>query len=321
MPRAPRAPHANSRSPPDYEELQRVKAQLIKTRDELDSERKANSQMQRKIEAETQASYSDALANTLNDLLCRQSETLAAKAKYEGKWRELKYREDRITQLEGYLSAGQAQLKYQLEQRGIRPMRGVDEANLKSEVELSIKRQYAEIEGKIAIQVDRLRLQDAAQKVREQQYKALLRPSLEREIREEFCQSSNATNGAKAAAGVVGECCRTDGKAEASEMQTNRAFLEGYAACNRAQKAIYDMRNGTISANSPELAFLFDPTHPENSLNMGRSIGRMEKAAGATAAIGTTAGEMNSKKERSTQTTEAGGADAKVVEQVKLIDL
>jgi hypothetical protein len=309
VPRTPRAPHTYSRSPPDYEELQPVKAQLIKTRDELDSERKLHSQMQRKVEAETQASYSAAVANTLNDLLFRQSETLAAKAKYEGKWRELQYREDRIAQLEGYLSAGQAQLKYQLEQQGIRPMREVDEAKLKSEVELSMKRQYADIEGKIAIQVDRLRLQDAAQKVREQQYKALLRPSLEREIREE-CQSSSAANDAKAVEGVVGEHRRTDGKAEASGLQPNRAFLEGYAACNRAQKAVYDMRNGTITPNSPKLAFLFDPTHPENPLNIGHSIGRLEKAAGATTTSGMTAGEIDGKKEKPAETGTNGARAA-----------
>jgi hypothetical protein len=286
-----------------------VKAQLIKTRDELEIERKLHSQMQKKVEAETEASYSTAVANTLNDLLCRQSETLVAKARYEGKCRELQYREDRIAQLEGYLSAGQAQLKYELQQRGIRPMRAVDEAKLNSEVELSVKRQYADIEGKIAIQVDRLRLQDAAQKVREQQYKALLRPSLEREIREELCQLSYAVNNAKAAEGVVEGHRRTDGQAEASEVQTNRAFLEGYAACNRAQKAICNMRNGTISLSSPELAFLFDPMHPENSLNIGRSIGRMEKTAGAAATSGMTAGEMDGKNEVSTE-TETNGARA-----------
>jgi hypothetical protein len=310
VPRAPRAPHTYSRSPPDYEELQRVKAQLIKTRDELDSERKLHSQMQRKVEAETRASYSAAVASTLNDLLFRQAETLAAKAKYEGKWRELQYREDRIAQLERYLSAGQAQLKYQLEQQGIRPMREVDEAKLKSEVELSMKRQYADIEGKIAIQVDRLRLQDAAQKVREQQYKALLRPSLEREIREEFCQSSSAANDAKAAEGVVGEHRRTVGKAETSDMQPNRAFLEGYAACNRAQKAVYDMRNGTITPDSPKLAFLFDPTHPENPLNIGHSIGRLEKAADATTTSGMKVGEMNGKKEKLAETGTNGARAA-----------
>lgn len=314
VPRAPRAPYTYARSPPDHEVLQRVKAQLIKLRDELDSERKLRSQMQEKVEAETQASYSAAVANTLNELLCRQAETLAAKAKYEGKWRELQYREDRITQLEGYLSAGQTQLKYQLEQQGIRPMRKVDEAKLKAEVELSMKRQYADIEGKIAIQVDRLRLQDAAQKVREQQYKALLRPSLEREIREESCQSSNAANDAKAVEGVVGEHHRTDGKAEASGLQPNYAFLEGYAACNRAQKAIYDMRNGSITPDSPKLAFLFDPTHPENPLNMGHSIGRLEKAAGATTTSGMTAGEMNGNKESLTETeTDDARAAAKAI--------
>ncbi|KAG9198207.1 hypothetical protein G6514_010364 [Epicoccum nigrum] len=302
VPRAPRAPHTYSQSQPDYEELQRVKAQLIKPRDELDSERKLHSQMQRKVEAEMQASYSAAVASTLNDLLFRQSETLAAKAKYEGKCRELQYREDSITQLEGYLSAGQAQLKYQLEQQGIRLMREVEEAKLKSEVELSLKRQYANIEGKIAIQVDRLRLQDAAQKVREQQYKALLRPSLEREIREEFFQSSNAANDAKAAEGVVGEHRRTDGKAEASGMQPNRAFLEGYAACNRAQKAIYNISNDIISPDSPELTFLFDPSYPENSLNIGRNIGRLEKAFDVTATSGMTAGEINGKMKRPTET-------------------
>ncbi|KAF2996795.1 hypothetical protein E8E13_000540 [Curvularia kusanoi] len=283
---APRPPHTNSRPPFDHEELQRTKAHLIKTRDELDDERKRSSGLRQTIEAEMEASYAAALESTLSELLRKQADTLAAKVKYEQKERDLQYREAKIAQLEVYLTAGQMQLKHSLEERGIRPMSAVDKTNMKSEVELNVKHQYADIEGKIAIQVERIRLQDAAQRVREQQYRALIRLSLERKILEEIQESHNAIDADAKEKGSEDTSC-AESSAEESTIQPNRAYLEGYAACHDAQTALYNLQHGKIAANNPGIAFLFDPTHPRNPLIMGLRIGCVKATSDAAAETNT----------------------------------
>ncbi|KAF2623974.1 hypothetical protein BU25DRAFT_493885 [Macroventuria anomochaeta] len=272
-----------SRPPLDYDELQRTKAQLMKARNDLEVERKVNAEMRKRVGAEKQASIGAAMSDMLTALLQKQADTLAAKAKTQEKERDLQYRERKIAQLEDYLSDGQRQLKYQLEQQGIRSMSVVDRANLRREVELKVRHQFSDIEGKIAIQVERLCHQEAAQKIHERQYKALIHDAVENEIREQLARDVQV----KIADAKVAEAAYkrgvAEGKkvrgAEASEATLKQEFLKGYAACYRSQTTLYNVRNGHIAADSPELVFLYDPTQVENTHNLGLSIGRMEVAA------------------------------------------
>ena len=254
----------------------------MKARNDLEVERKLNAEMLRTIGAEKQASISAAMSDMLTELLQKQAEALAAKARSQEKDRELQYREQKIAQLEDYLSDGQKQLKYHLEQQGIRPMTAVEKANLRRETESKIRHQFSDIEGKIAIHVERLRYQEAAQKIREQQHKALIRDALETEIRGQLMQDVQAqAMGAKATEAAY-EHGLTEGKqiggVKAFDVTLKQEFLKGYAACYRSQSALHNLRNGHVAADSPDLAFFFDPTHHENPHNMGLSIGRMDVA-------------------------------------------
>ena len=288
VPRAPRVfcppgGYQPSRPPVDLDELQRMRAQLMKARNDLEVERKVNAEMRRTVGAEKQASISAAMSDMLTELLQKQADALAAKAKIQEKDRELQHRERKIAQLEAYLADGQKQLKFQLEEQGIRMMSAVEEANLRRDVELKLRHQFFDIEGKIGIQVERLRHQEAAQKIREQEYKASIRDALETEIREQLVQDVRAKAVVSKATEVVYERGLPDGKqvvgVKAPEETLKREFLKGYAACYRSLTALYNLRNGHVTADSPELAFLFDPTHSENPHNMGLSIGRVQDMA------------------------------------------
>lgn len=283
--------HQPSRPPLDYDELQRTKAQLMKARNDLDYERKVNAEMRKTVGAEKQASIGGAMASMLSDTLQKQAEALTGKAKMQEKERHLQYREQRITQVETYLANGQKQLKYQLEQQGIRTMSQIDESDLRCEVELQMKHQLSEIEGKIEIQVERLRHQEAAQKIREQQYKVLIRDALENEVREELAQETQARIPDAKLTESAYERGLAEGKkfarAESSEKERKHDFLKGYAACYRTLTVQYNVRNDKLAVESPEAAFLFDLTHPKNPHNVGLDIGRMEAApAKANAAVG-----------------------------------
>ena len=256
----------------------------MKARNDLEVERKVNAEMRRTVGAEKQASFGAAMSDMLTDLLQKQADALTAKAKTQEKERDLQYREQKIAQLENYLSDGQKQLKLQLEQQGIRSMSAVDGANLRHEVELKMRHQLTDIQGKIAIQVEQLRHQEAAQKVREQQYKALIHDALEDEVREQLAQDvQTKATGTKAHEAAYKRTLaegKKVGSAGAFEVALRHEFLKGYAACYRSQIALHNMRNGHLAADSPELSFLYDPTHAESPHNIGLSIGRMELAAG-----------------------------------------
>ncbi|UPX12361.1 uncharacterized protein EKO05_0002911 [Ascochyta rabiei] len=284
-PRGPRAyypsgGHQPSRLPLDYDELQRTKAQLSKTRNNLDCERNTNAETQKTDGAEKQASIDAAMSNMLTDLLHKQAEALTEKAKVQEKERDLHYRERRIVQLEEYLSDGQRQLKYQLEQQGIRPMSVVEQANLRRELEIKVRHQLSDIEGNIAIQEERLRNQEAAQKIREQQYKAWVCDAVEAEVRVQIAKDEQDMTADTKAAEVVCERSLAQGQHitgdHTSGVTLEQEFLKGYAACSRSQIALYNMRSGLLATDSPELAFLYDLTHPENLHNIGVQIGRME---------------------------------------------
>jgi hypothetical protein len=254
----------------------------MKTRNDLEAERQKNAEIQRTVGAKKQASIGAAMSDLLVDLLHKQADTLAAKAKIQEKERELQYREQKIAQLEVYLSDGQRQLKDQLEERGIRSMSTVDQANLHREVELKVRRQFSDVEGTIAIQVERLRHQEAAQKIREQQYKVLVRDALEADIREQLVQDTQTrlaeakVKEAKYERGLAED--ELTGGVENSKVFRKQDFLKGYSACYRSEITLYNLRNGRITADSPDLAFMYDPTHPENPHIIGLHIGRMEVA-------------------------------------------
>ncbi|KAJ4379367.1 hypothetical protein N0V86_005412 [Didymella sp. IMI 355093] len=285
VPRTPRGyylpvGHQSSHPPLDYDELQRTKVQLMKARSDLHYERKINVEMRKTVEVEKQASIGSAMADMLNDLLQKQAGALNAKARMQEKERDLEYREQKITQLETYLANGQKQLKWQLEEQGIRAMSQVDEANLRREVELQMKHQLSEIEGKIGIQVERLRYQEAAQKIREQQYRVLIRDALENEVREELARDMQGKISDTEVTEAAYERGIAEGKrsggSKSSEDEHKQEFFKGYAACYRTLTILHNVRNGKIAVESSDVAVLFDPTHPENPHNVGLHIGCME---------------------------------------------
>lgn len=264
----------------------------MQVRNKLDTERKVNAEIKKTVGAEKQASLDAAMSNMLADLLHGQAEALESKAKAEEKERELDRRERKIEQLEIYLSDGQRQLMYQLEQQGIRPMSMVDQANLRREAELRAKDQFSDIEGKISIKAERLRHQEAAQRIREQQFKVRIRDELEAEIREQYAQNTQVKVATFKAAEKEYERGFAEGKrigfVEASEAARRQEFLKGYATCYHSQVALQNLRNGHTAADSPELAFLFDSSHPENLHNIGVEIGRMkvQEAANTKGVVG-----------------------------------
>ncbi|KAF1851262.1 uncharacterized protein K460DRAFT_391574 [Cucurbitaria berberidis CBS 394.84] len=254
----------------DREQLARMRAQLMKTQNELNASRKQNVELRTTVEAEHQHKIETAFSSMLANLLQKQSEALGLEANVEAKGRDLQYRERQIEQLEVYLAEGQKQVKYQLEQQGIRTMNAVDREHIKREAELFLEKRFADFEAKIAIQAERLRLREATQQIREQQYKSLVCESIESSFHEKALTFEKAAELAEEQYNSGYAAGKELGRKEALGEAQKLSFLEGYAACHRAQTALYNMRAGRIPRDSPELDFLFDAGHAENLLTRDR---------------------------------------------------
>ncbi|KAF1935067.1 hypothetical protein EJ02DRAFT_428771 [Clathrospora elynae] len=291
--RGPRyPPYEPRRDYVDREQLARISAQLMKTKNELDSERKKNAHLRSTVQMEERQKLEGACSSMLANLLHDQVEALTLKAQVEAKARDLDFREKKIEQYEVYLSEGQKQVKYELEKQGVRPMSTIQLEHVRREVELNVMRSIADVEGKIYIKAESLRLREASQQMREQQYRATIRESVEKELRQKDSLTSEKAN-------EMAEIDYNDGyvagkeagRKEAIDKARKLGFLEGYGACHRAQVSLSNFCQGRIPFDSPELAFVHDLSHPHNLFTIGAQIGELE-AKGEGSKNGETKVEM-----------------------------
>ncbi|KAH6866365.1 hypothetical protein BKA58DRAFT_203168 [Alternaria rosae] len=279
-PRAPRAHYSSYGSRGgdhgDREQVVRMNAQLMKLKNELDAERTKNIRLRKAVEAEQQQKVEAASSVMLTNLLREQAAALTLKSKVEARERDLDYREQKITQLEVYLSEGQKQLMYDLEKNGDRPMSAVQMEHARREAELNAQKDMADTNGKLNIKMEALRLREGAQQMREQHWKAMAREQLEVEFAENSITHEKADEVAEEAYNDGLGVGKEVGRKEALKESHQRGFLEGYGACHRTQVTLSKVRQGLIARDNPELDFLYDANHPHNLYNIGSLLGRME---------------------------------------------
>ncbi|KAI4918648.1 hypothetical protein J4E90_003035 [Alternaria incomplexa] len=280
-PRAPRS-HFNSHGSRggdhgDREQVVRMNAQVMKLKNELDAERNNGVRLRKSIEDEQQQKVEAASSVMLTNLLRDQATTLTLQSKVEARERDLDEREQKITQLEVYLTEGQKQLMYALEENGDRPMSAVQMEHARREAELSAQRAMADMNGKLNIKIEALRLREAAQQMREQNWKAIAREQLEAEFADNSITHEKADEVAEEAYNDGFGAGKEAGRKEALKESHQRGFLEGYGACHRTQVALSKMRQGLIARDDPELDFLYDANHPHNLWNIGEMVGRLQR--------------------------------------------
>ncbi|KAI4640778.1 hypothetical protein J4E93_008370 [Alternaria ventricosa] len=279
-PRAPRS-HFNSHGSRggdhgDREQIVRMNAQVMKLKNELDAERNKGVRLRKSIEAEQQQKVEAASSVMLTNLLRDQATTLTLKSKVEARERDLDEREQKITQLEVYLTEGQKQLMYALEENGDRPMSAVQMEHARREAELHAQKTMADMNGKLNIKIEALRLRETAQQMREQNWKAIAREQLEAEFADNSITHEKADEVAEEAYNDGFGAGKEAGRKEALQESHQRGFLEGYGACHRTQVTLSKVRQGLIARDDPELDFLYDANHPHNLYTIGSLLGRME---------------------------------------------
>ncbi|KAI4663298.1 uncharacterized protein J4E78_003709 [Alternaria triticimaculans] len=260
----------------DREQVVRMNAQVMKLKNELDAERNKGVRLRKSIEAEQQHKVEAASSVMLTNLLRDQATTLTLKSKVEARERDLDEREQKIAQFEVYLSEGQKQLIYALEENGDRPMSAVQMEHARREAELHAQKAMADMNGKLNIKIEALRLREAAQQMREQNWKAIAREQLEAEFADNSITHEKADEVAEEAYNDGFGAGKEAGRKEALKESHQRGFLEGYGACHRTQVTLSKVRQGLIARDDPELDFLYDANHPHNLYTIGSLLGRME---------------------------------------------
>jgi hypothetical protein len=270
------------RSDGGREEVARLSAQVMKLRNELDMEREKSAHMRKSVENEKRQGLQATLSSMMSDLLRNQADTLAHKAKVEAMGRDLEYRAKRIEQYEVFLTEGQKQAyhKYDEHDPKGRTMDDVIRKHEYRQAELKAQKSITDAEGKLAIRSQGLQLREVAQRMREEQYMALMRKVWEAELDEKNTPAMKArlaeiadieyNNGYGAG--------KEAGRKEAEEEDRQYGFLEGYGACHRAEVIISKFRQGLISRDSPELDFIYNPAHPHNLFTMGAKVGALNHA-------------------------------------------
>ena len=253
----------------------------MKVEKDLSKERIKNAKLRQTLEIEHQKEMDSALSSMTMELVRKQGKAIAQQTRFENMYRDLQDRAKNIEQLEYYLSVGQKYLNdaYEAEEGERRVL--YDMTRREHEYHLSqlkLQKIMADREGELSMRAQAIHNRESAQMMREQQFVAINRKTIEAELREtiivdmddRLAEVADTEYNSGFGAG------KAAGRKEAEEVSRQNGFLEGYAACHRTQVVLSNMRAGRIAHDSPELAFLLDPGHPHNAFTMGTRIGHFE---------------------------------------------
>ncbi|EMD67520.1 hypothetical protein COCSADRAFT_81534, partial [Bipolaris sorokiniana ND90Pr] len=254
------------------EQMVRLNAQLLKAKQELEQERTKNANLHRTIQDAQHEHLEAAFSTMLTTLLHEQTEALALQSRAAAHQRSLDIREKKISQQEVFLAAGQKHLMTKLDQTGNSTLSAAHYIHLHEKMQLDKKSHIAALESRMAIERQTLTLRAAAQAKREQQYKTLLRQSLEAEFAASHVSSAESEVLAEIRFQRGFDAGKEEGRKEADREEKKRAYLEGYRTCFQAQAALSSLRKGA----STEVQELLDPTAEGNLFSMGTRVGMME---------------------------------------------
>ncbi|EUC49087.1 hypothetical protein COCMIDRAFT_73280, partial [Bipolaris oryzae ATCC 44560] len=267
--------HHASRSDIPSEQVVRLNAQLLKAKQELEQERTKNANLRKTIQDAQDEHLEAAFSSILTTLLREQTEALALQSRATAHQRSLDIREKKISQQEAFLVAGQKHIMTKLEQNNSTSMSATHYTHLQQQMELDKQSCIFALESRMAMERQTLTLHAAAQAKREQQYKTLVRQSLEAE----FAANHMSNNEAEALAEVRFQrgfdAGKDEGRKERAKEEKEKGYLEGYRACFQAQAALSSLRNGA----SAEVQGLLDPMGEASLFSMGVRVGRMEAAS------------------------------------------
>ncbi|EDU40752.1 FliJ domain containing protein [Pyrenophora tritici-repentis] len=277
--------HEPRRDTVNREQYTRISAQLMKANQDLADERANTVIMREALQEEYNVKFDAASANLLSIYIREQVDAIFAKTRFQAKEAELKFREEKIQQLEVFLAEGQMQLAKKDEEGGGEPMSAVQTRQIRREAVLATKNDLAKKQARVNAEKELVDITKKAQKTREECYKTLIRESLQAELNKTAVSKDKAHETAKVAYHDGFADGKEAGRKEVVPKPDNQQdnFLEGYRVSHVTQVLMSKLRQGKIPADSPQLDFLFDANHAYNPCTMGERLGRMEDGNVTTA--------------------------------------
>ncbi|KAJ4302965.1 hypothetical protein N0V90_001856 [Kalmusia sp. IMI 367209] len=262
LPRAPRRfpndPRRDGERIEPREEARSLQSELRKVKQDLEIERKTRKAAMEEFEANIRRNYETALEQTISEIF--QQRVVIVKQTVEVKKQELdvQAREDLVRQTEQILALGHKHFA------------GADDQDLKTFTDINQELIRAQVAHELA-QHDRNANRDLALRTEELNAEAIeaLEAKLKADIEYDIAMRvANVEYDRGFADG------KSIGKIEGNDELRSACYNEGYAACHEYEVRMKQFRAGTLSKDSPEMAFLFDPEHPDHPFNRGLQIGR-----------------------------------------------
>lgn len=268
----------------DRDEAARLRAQNSKLLEELEEAKEKNRTLHVTLRSEIIKEAQEASQEVIAEVFKKQLDLAKSRAKLQVKEIRLQEQSDKIRQLERFLSVGQAIVTSRYPETLIvdptissREGRSVDSAYIgrqlmRDEIAIEMNANYREAEARLDARAEALELREQKTKLLERSWKIYAEDSLREEVRG-YLEDEISTAIADAEYMRGFEHGKEQGLAESAKLAHHEGVLEGYYMARRSTDAMMALKNGLLPFDSPEVSFLFDPTHPENPFNCGMEIG------------------------------------------------
>ncbi|KAJ4353758.1 uncharacterized protein N0V89_005488 [Didymosphaeria variabile] len=286
LPRAPRRPQFNNgqqyydRTDP-RDETRMLQAKLQKANQTLEDERRAHKAELEHTETRVRHDCEATLQQICSGILGQQVAIVKRTVHLKKKEFDLEARERLIGKTEHLLTIGQKQFAgADADEQDLETFVDINDAIIRERVIQEIGRRDRKVDAQLAIKKEELKSRESAIEMREKAYstmhKVQVHERLEIQIRAELEQMMITRENAEYERGLAEG--KALGQAEGNDQLRDNYYDQGFAACHNMFDRLKRFQAGLLPHDSPELAFLFDASHPDNPFTLGLQIGRRHSA-------------------------------------------
>jgi hypothetical protein len=190
-------------------------------------------------------------------------------------------REGLIRKMEHLLAIGQKQFAgAEADEQDLETFVDVNEKIVRERATREIGRRDRKVDAQLAVKREELRAREAAIEVREKAYSALYKAEaaekLEAKMRAELERAMAVRETAEYNRGLAEG--KVEGQAVGNEQLRHTWYDKGFSACHAMFERMKRFQAGLLAPDSPEIAFLFDPSHPDHPFSRGLQMGRRDAA-------------------------------------------
>lgn len=248
----------------------------------IDNERMAHKVELDQAEARARDCCETALQKITSDIFSQYTALVQQTAHLKERELSISAREALALKIEQLLAVGQKQSAgAEADDQELDAFINVNEVIIQERVTHEIRHRDRQVDSQLASKKEELHHREAAIDMREKAYFTMYKAGVAEKLRSEICaelqqaiaaqESSEYDNGFAKGKAL--------GQTEGNEQLRQLWYDKGFAACHSMLGRMKRLQAGLLAGDSPELAFLFDQSHPDNPFTRGLEIGRRDVAA------------------------------------------